>query len=108
MGDAVGNATEVMEIDELVVPLCEDADGILEEGDDDKEAANGGEIAIEQEQLARVDTKTSARRRLVSREASADGQNVGDIRGMADTSWCISPQGMPEENIRLQRLAQPI
>ena len=40
--------TEIMEVDELVVPLCEDADGVLDEGNDDKEAANGGEIAIGQ------------------------------------------------------------
>ena len=41
-----------MEINELVVPLGEDAKGILEEGDDDKETANGRKEAVNSGQVS--------------------------------------------------------
>jgi hypothetical protein len=34
-----------MEVEKLVAPLCYDADGIFEEGDDDEEAADCWEIS---------------------------------------------------------------
>lgn len=32
----------VIEVKKLVVPLCNDAQGVFEEGDDDQKASNGG------------------------------------------------------------------
>ena len=46
--------TEIMEVDELIVPLCKDADGVLDEGNDDKEATNSGEIAIDNQQVSKL------------------------------------------------------
>lgn len=36
----------VVEVGELVAPLCDDAEGIFEESDHDEEAADCGQIAI--------------------------------------------------------------
>lgn len=36
--------TVVAEVDELIGPLGHDAESIFQEGDDDEEAANGGEV----------------------------------------------------------------
>lgn len=41
-----------MEINELVVPLGEDAKGILEEGYDNKETANGRKEAVNSGQVS--------------------------------------------------------
>jgi hypothetical protein len=38
----------VVQVGELVAPLCDDAQGILEEGDDDEESANRREITAKQ------------------------------------------------------------
>jgi len=40
--------TVVVEVEKLVLPLCYYSEGILQEGDHDEEAANGGEIATRQ------------------------------------------------------------
>ena len=38
----------VVKVEELVVPLRDDAEGVFEEGDDDEESADGGKIARKQ------------------------------------------------------------
>lgn len=37
----------VAQVEELVTPLRHDAQGILEEGNDDEESANGGKVSVE-------------------------------------------------------------
>lgn len=36
----------VMQVDELVAPLCDDSQRVFEEGDDDEEASEGWQIAV--------------------------------------------------------------
>jgi hypothetical protein len=35
----------IMQIQQLVAPLCQDSQGILEERDDDQESANGWQVS---------------------------------------------------------------
>lgn len=43
---AVLTVTVVMQVEELVVPLCYYAKGVLEEGHHDQEAADGGHVSV--------------------------------------------------------------
>jgi hypothetical protein len=35
-----------VQIEQLIVPLGDDAEGVFEESDDDEEAANGGQVSV--------------------------------------------------------------
>lgn len=38
---------EVLEVHKLVVPLCDDPDGVFDECNDDEEAADGREVSVD-------------------------------------------------------------
>lgn len=47
MTDTLGEAAVSLKVVELVAELGRDSEGILEEGDDDEEACNGGDVGFD-------------------------------------------------------------
>lgn len=38
--------TEIVEVDQLVIPLCDNAQGVFEESDDNEESADRREVSV--------------------------------------------------------------